>query len=109
MSKHTPGKWEINDLEDGSAEIVVWDYDSEGDVEGSTIVVPVLYYDDEKSIADANVLVAAKDMLEALESVVKMAIAGDEYSYADWGKDYVEDERVTNAKTIIARAKGESQ
>jgi hypothetical protein len=64
--KGTPGKWEINDIEDGTAEIVVWDYDAKGEVEGSTIVVPVLYMDDETAEADASMLAASPKLFEAL-------------------------------------------
>lgn len=97
MSKHTLRKWEINDLDDGSAEIVVWDYDAEGEVEGSTIVVPALYYDDDKSIADANLLVAAPVMLAALIDVrraLEIANFTGELAVVD---------------AAIALAKGESQ
>lgn len=99
MSKHTPGRWEINDLDDGSAEIVVWDYDAEGEVEGSTIVVPALYYDDDKSIADAKLLVAAPDLLEALEAIVNACDATFDVVALD----------LDAARSAIARAKGESQ
>lgn len=116
MSKHTLGPWEIlngkfvpTQMAAGSKMYVIQTADEHND----NIGFACSWLDDPETLrearANANLIAAAPDLLEALESLVKMAIAGDEYSYADWGKDYVEDERVTKAKAIIARAKGESQ
>ena len=59
--------------------------------------------------ANARLISASPDLLEAIEPLIKMAIAGDKYSCADLGRKYVEDERVAKAKSAIAKAKGLAQ
>lgn len=69
--------------------------------EGCEVEVVAAYdYDELKAVSC--------ELLEALEEVTKLAISGDEYSYADWGQDYKEDPRVTKAKAAIAKARSEA-
>lgn len=114
MSGHTTGPWFVEQNEKtpiyvspvsryeqiAICNVMVIDEDPEDD-SGE-------WFNGDQTKANARLIAAAPELLEALEAVTKMAIAGDEYSYADWGKDYVEDPRVTNAKAAIAKARGEA-
>lgn len=102
MSKHTPGPWEIEE-ESGGHSITNRSFT------GDEWCIAEVYGKTDTSIANANLIAAAPDLLDALESVTKMAIKGDQYSYDDWGQDYVEDPRVTKAKAVIAKARGEAK
>ena len=69
MSKHTPGKWEIEPLEvfgrgdrEGTADIVVHDEDGEG----STVIAKGIGYEGDEEKANANLIAAAPDLLKAL-------------------------------------------
>lgn len=111
MSKHTPGKWEINDLEDGSAEIVTWDYDADGEIEGSTVIVPSIWYDDEESKKRAELLRSSQDLLEALirarDDLNNAAfLIRKQLGEHHWLPGIEKGKKIADA--AIARAKGES-
>lgn len=106
MSKHAQREWEINDLEDGSAEIVIWDYDANGEIDGSTVIVPSLWYDDEEAKKRAALIVAAPDLLAALKQVndcLVKCLTGGEVSAKLAGK------AIENAALLIERIEGESK
>ena len=97
-------KWELDELEDGTGQIVIWDYDDEGEVDGCTVVVPSVYLDDDEARKAAHLLVTAPKLLAALEQVndcLVKCLTGGEVSAKLAGK------AIENAAIVIAQAKGE--
>lgn len=98
------GKWELDELEDGTGQIVIWDYDDEGEVDGCTIIVPSVYLDDDEARKTAQLLVTAPKLLAALEQVndcLVKCLTGGEVSAKLAGR------AIENAAIMIAEAKGE--
>jgi hypothetical protein len=80
MSEHTPGPWQIEPLDcigphdrEGRADIVLWD----ADLEGFEVVVRAAYFDDVQAKANARLISAAPELLEALDRLV---VAADTFS-----------------------------
>lgn len=98
MSKHTKGPWEVNAIDDDTqtGEVVVWEL-LEGKVIGAEIVVPSIWLDDEQAIANANLITAAPDLLDALEGCLEALRAYN----PECGQAMM-------ARAAIAKAKGES-
>ena len=97
MSKHTPGPWSYTmDKERG------WDFKLTAD-HGKTVIVSGCGCCDSPWVsceADARLIAAAPELLEALEKIVRMFEGADDTVWA------VEDYR-QKARAAIAKAKGE--
>lgn len=89
---HTPGPWSI----DKEERWVI--HEPEG--KSGTLVVPEIYLDDDEAIANARLIAAAPDLLEALESA-QMAIMGYTHQNA------VTLAALFKANAAIAKAKGQ--
>ena len=68
MSEHTPGPWTQKLIgESASRDGHVWVYS--GDDEGGRMVARISGYDDEQIIANARLIAAAPELLEALKGL----------------------------------------
>ena len=89
MTKHTPGPWSI----DKEERWVI--HEPEG--KSGTLVVPEIYLDDDEAIANARLIAAAPELLEALESFPGF-LCGTESGDA-W---------IDQMRAAIAKARGEA-
>lgn len=98
MSKHTPGPWTARPVPNvGVRGHTGYAIDFNEDQEQ---VVDFVYEE-----ADANLIAAAPDLLEAAERYLKFRHAGD----TGMGYQYSGDHPQTQLKNAIARAKGQSK
>lgn len=97
MSKHTQGPWKV----DGKTELCITDVDDlsrfigSASIMGSNDNYKEVY---EEAKANARLMAAAPDLLDALQNMTLM--------YCD-GFDYEDDDVVIKARAAIAKAKGE--
>jgi hypothetical protein len=104
MSKHTPGPWKAVDHSHYPGVMVV-----EGPEMPITIITSAIDIDFEsymRRVANAHLIAAAPDLLEALETLKREIILSD----VDMG--YIASHfqvHIDKASAAIARAKGESQ
>lgn len=105
MSKYTPGPWVIAPefLQINDHRIAIWSKSVD------TIVAEVVTEDaiegTAEELADANLIAAAPDILEALEMIIKASDSGN--NGAAIGEAVVCEYLATIAKQAIGRAKGE--
>ena len=97
MSMHTPGPWYAWQNSAGS-----WDINVEDDIYAQSICTAVdnEFIDDCDSQSNANLISAAPDLLEALESMIAKAYK------QNWNDNYPE--QIALAEAAIDKAKGES-
>jgi hypothetical protein len=103
-AKHTPGPWVVfgcldrfPGIEAADLSIVIWgDKHDESGVKGET---------HEESIANANLIAAAPDLLEALEGIITTMPDLEEFENPD---GYSMLPFVAAARSAIAKAKGET-
>jgi len=104
MSKHTPGPWTVEEHEDG-----LWIRNAAC---GRSAVIPFGGTPLERSeeIADANLIAAAPDLLEALEKIVvdEERRAKDLRHREAWLPLKFSEERIAKAHAAIAKATGDA-
>lgn len=97
MSKHTPGPWQT-DIDGQTAYVV--------DADGNMAVCKIMYARPEGP-ANARLISAAPDLLEALEAIVN---AGQWYASAlEFDHDKDGEALLLEARDAIAKAKGERE
>ena len=105
MSKHTPGPWKIVDawnyymVEGQNDEEIIW---QDGPYQTPTI-----------NKANACLIAAAPDLLEALEQTLQLAIDWEDEARGTWqdealGFSHNDDPIIKKARAAIANAKGEA-
>jgi hypothetical protein len=105
-SEHTPGPWAIDDYgairadmpnDDGCVEVAHRIYSPLGLDYGNVRTRPMTLIEAQ---ANARLIAAAPDLLEAIEGMIEWFVEADEYA------DYEELETVKVARKAIAKAKG---
>ncbi len=97
--KHTPGPWEIERYSDGLIQIVGDVRIVSDDEENVTTVVEAVARGDE---ANARLIVAAPDLLEALQGMLE--VYGGQYSDDCLPKSSSELDLIQQARAAIAKA-----
>ena len=94
---HTQGPWRIGEPRDGFIGNVLAD-------NPRRLLAQVTVQDGEQTLANARLIAAAPDMLDALETALEMLVDS-------WGEEQIAagDDQVANVlKAAIAKAKGEA-
>lgn len=106
--KHTPGPWEW-DAGDAGAEFSA-PY-STVSVDGGNIIIAEINHYIPEGRANAQLISAAPELLEALEKIVKCERnrAKDLRHRKAWLPLKFSEERIADAEAAIAKAKGETQ
>jgi hypothetical protein len=106
MSKHTPGPWKFSEADNNSTEFYIQfdhsraeNYKHIASSAGAIAKLPPSKFHNQQ--ANAQLIAAAPDLLEALEFVAKNCAADLTHSEAD--------KIISIARKAIARAKGESE
>lgn len=110
MSKqqHTPGPWHVV-LSDNATPHILHEHGCDssdcGDLSSRVCVMPAEIVADYNSLANASLIAAAPELLEALEAVLSAEPADGAYLLGE-----TESERAAyaNARAAIAKARGES-
>ena len=101
QSNHTPGPWTVDWSDDGpliyTGDLMI------ASVSGSTEHIKVRGIDEQTTEANASLIAAAPDLLEALERLLTHGERGN--LYYERGEDA---EVVNQARAAIAKAKGHS-
>lgn len=97
MTQHTPGPWE---LEDNITCLTIWPADKEGEAIFDAISCG--------NPADGKLIVAAPELLDALEDCVTEIMACSAWEDALQGEDDALLKVVNTAEALIARIKGEA-
>ena len=101
--KHTPGPWKV----------IAWEDDSDHSpfcvvAAGKDSTTVRLIADDIFQVADANLIAATPDLLEACEKVLRDVEYMEAHDDGWWWTDSVMGETIDQVKAAIAKAKGEA-
>lgn len=103
-TKHTPGPWKVLEIKNDKELMFIVKSDERmiGSFHG-------FYSDaDDKLKADANLLAAAPEMLEALENALRLlAVAENNNAFKDCALPLIGKKTIEQIESIINKAKGE--
>ena len=109
MSKHTPGPWQAEQA-GMNGKIIEWFVR----VDGDDIAIASAICDRAGNISEANarLIAAAPDLLEALEQTLQLAIDWEDEARGTWQDEALgflhnDDPIIKKARAAIAKAKGE--
>lgn len=101
--EHTEGPWTVGDLEKGDQHVLIWASNDESAKTGYPLAqLDRTAFGIEEQIANAQLIAAAPDMLEALELSLDQLAALE--GFFEGGGEM---EAITKAKAAISKATGE--
>ncbi len=103
MTEHTPGPWEFHEGSDNSPDEIQIGEPILGSIVGDEWHISRIWRDVPQALANAHLIAAAPDLLEALEAMREYAIPGMNWT------DEIGQALLAITDKAIAKAKGQPQ